>query len=98
MTCLRTRITHITPITLIRGWVTVTPESPADPLSAEDHQWVARLEAEGIQTCPTPFYPQRPTGPHRLWSSLLSILGMRMNTCRYNIYFSTLSWQYSDSV
>lgn len=82
MTCLRTRITHITPITRIRGWVMVTPESPADPLWAED-LWVVRLEAEGIQTYPTPFYPQRPTGPHRLWSSLLSILGMRMNTCRY---------------
>ena len=69
MTCLRTRIIHITPITLIRGWVTVIP---AAPLSAA-HPWADRRAGEGIPTYPTPFYPPRPTGPPRLWSSLLSI-------------------------
>ena len=41
-----------------------------------------QAEGGGTQTCRMPSYHQRPTGPHRLWSSLRSILGMRMNTYR----------------
>ena len=90
MTCLRTHITHTTPITLTRGWVTVIRASQADRLSVGLQVEVLQMEAEGIQTYPTHFCLQRPTGPHRLWSSLLSILGMRMNTCRSVFAFRIL--------
>ena len=52
---------------------------PVTPHTRPPCQWA---EQGGTQICPMPFSHQRLIGPHRLWSLLQSILGMKMNMFR----------------